>query len=89
MNYILSVILWLGFTSCAFTGQMSNEHIGQPFKNYVAKNGPSLQSDPLGNGLTVYTYEREGRDWFHAESCVIKIRVDEAGIINGYNSQGC
>ncbi len=89
MNYILPVILWLGLTSCAFTGQTSNEYIGQPFNNYVAKNGPSPQSYPIGSGLTVHTYEREGVDWFHAESCVIKIRVDEAGIIKGYNSQGC
>ncbi len=89
MNYILLVIFWLAWTSCAFTGQTSNNYIGQPFDNYVAKNGPSPQSYPIGNGLIVHTYEREGVDWFHAESCVIKIRVDEAGIITEYNSQGC
>ncbi len=89
MNYIALVILWLAWTSCAFTGQMSDDYIGQPFAKYVAKNGPSPQSSPIGNGLTVHTYEREGIDWFHAESCIITIRVDEAGIIEEYNSQGC
>ena len=89
MNSLVLVILWLALTSCAFTGETLDGYIGQPFDNYVAKNGPSHRSTPIGDGLTVYTYESEGRDWRHGESCVITLRVDGSGIIEGYHSKGC
>ncbi len=89
MNDILLITLWLALTSCAFPGLTSKEYIGQPFDDYVEKYGPFYRSTTLGDGLTAYTYESEGRDWRHGETCVMTLRVDEAGIIKGYDSQGC
>ena len=89
MNYIVPVVLWLALTSCAMTGKTLDGYIGQPYANYVAKNGPSYQSTSIGYGLTAHAHENEMPQCSCMESCIITLQVNEAGIIAGHSSKGC
>lgn len=94
MKVRFSLIIFLLFldVSCVKMHMDPESYVGRPFRELVEAKGPPTDSTVISDTLTVFHYEvdrttmSQGRT-VH-QSCTTNVKVDQDGIITGYDYFG-